>query len=396
MQVKLDILTVLYLLSLGNGILLLLYFSYFRQSTSAYADKFWLSAKACQAVAWALLALRGIAADGMTILLGNSLLFMGFSSECLAILIAARAINDRDKTFYAIVTTVAVLGIYLRYASPGIFSVSGVSFATFVLFMYLGGKLLLVEKGGSYLPRIFGIFVVLTSLVILVRGETFFFAQSGENLFSPLPVQILALVSMYLLMLIGGIGYLLILREKLDKELLRESRTDYLTELPNRRDFFERANQFIAYCLRKQLTVSIMLIDVDHFKTINDDHGHGVGDEVLKYLGCFLKNRIRQSDLTGRIGGEEFAVFLPDTSEADALKVAERIKQEHHFLRLGEHGITFTISIGVSTAKLEGQTGMTLEELLKSADRCLYRAKGLGRNHIVAETLKPGEKSIAN
>ena len=161
--------------------------------------------------------------------------------------------------------------------------------------------------------------------------------------------------------------------------------TDPLTGLGNRRYFDERGDGVLALARRRGRPFSVLMIDIDHFKRVNDQHGHAVGDEVLRALGNALKASLRGGDVCGRLGGEEFAVALPDEDREGAAATAERLR--HALERLGASSaaargpIEVTVSIGVAAYPEDGDA---LEALLRRADKRLFRAKQSGRNRVVA------------
>jgi diguanylate cyclase (GGDEF)-like protein len=159
------------------------------------------------------------------------------------------------------------------------------------------------------------------------------------------------------------------------------ARTDGLTGLMNRRAFYEFARAVMKQAERSERQVSAVMLDLDHFKSINDTHGHALGDEVLKALARVITGTVRASDVAGRIGGEEFAVILPDTGVADAVAQAERLRLRTSEIKIPHNGtdIRVTCSCGVAGR----DTGReTLDALLAHADAALYRAKHAGRNRV--------------
>ena len=157
--------------------------------------------------------------------------------------------------------------------------------------------------------------------------------------------------------------------------------TDDLTGTCNRRHFFERAQRELERTTRFQRPLSMVMLDLDHFKNVNDNLGHAVGDEALATMGEILRSQTRGADVTGRVGGEEFAIVLVETGLITALEVAERIRNAVELRILpGESGpIRLTVSIGV--AEFEGGTD-SVAALLKRADDALYEAKRKGRNRV--------------
>lgn len=168
-----------------------------------------------------------------------------------------------------------------------------------------------------------------------------------------------------------------------EMELRRIAERDQLTGVLTRRGFIEKANQEIARCHRYGRTASLVLIDVDHFKTVNDTWGHPAGDRVLRELAATIEAAGRSADVLGRLGGEEFAMLLPETGVAEARAAAERFRAAIAARPIAvdpPHTITVTASFGI--AMLDATTTMA-EEWIARADEPLYRAKREGRNRCV-------------
>lgn len=169
------------------------------------------------------------------------------------------------------------------------------------------------------------------------------------------------------------------------EELKNLSLKDPLTELYNRRFLAERLPQEIKRAARYGRSLSLIMLDIDHFKGINDQYGHGAGDVVLKACAGRLQEAIRQEvDWGARYGGEEFLLILPDTDLAGALLLAERIRERFAAMpiSLGAVEIPVTASFGVSTFPQDRRTALVAEALLETADRALYQAKKTGRNKV--------------
>lgn len=176
-------------------------------------------------------------------------------------------------------------------------------------------------------------------------------------------------------------------RKAAEEELRRLATTDPLTGVANRRQFMDCAERELARARRYSRPVALMMIDVDHFKTINDTHGHAIGDEVLKALAAAMLDCVRETDVVGRLGGEEFAVLLPETALAEAIEAADRLRRRLGDAVLTTHAgpIRYTVSAGVSTCR---STDATIEGALSRADHALYAAKRAGRNRVATEELK--------
>ncbi|MDP2980820.1 MAG: sensor domain-containing diguanylate cyclase [Candidatus Omnitrophota bacterium] len=157
--------------------------------------------------------------------------------------------------------------------------------------------------------------------------------------------------------------------------------TDSLTEVSTRRYFLERFREEIRRSMRRKSTMSFLMIDLDYFKEKNDKFGHLVGDVILKEIALVLKSTLREIDIIGRYGGEEFAVVLAGIGREGALLAAERIRSsvEHSVFKAYDEKVSVTISIGISAFPEDGVDEHTL---IESADKALYRAKEKGRNRV--------------
>ncbi|MCA1928826.1 GGDEF domain-containing protein [Rheinheimera sp.] len=167
-----------------------------------------------------------------------------------------------------------------------------------------------------------------------------------------------------------------------ESQLLRLAELDDLTQLLNRREFLKRANLTLSSSRRQQHSVVVLMIDLDHFKQINDKWGHAVGDQALRKVADLLRVGLRTTDLIGRLGGEEFAVLMPNTSAAQAAVIGQRLCERiaHHGWEIEARPVKLTVSVG--GASCVGAM-RELNELLAEADTALYKAKSEGRNRIV-------------
>ncbi|WP_374242151.1 diguanylate cyclase [Zoogloea sp.] len=171
-------------------------------------------------------------------------------------------------------------------------------------------------------------------------------------------------------------------RKLLEEELRRQAHVDYLTGIYNRRHFMERAEQELSRAHRYAKPLSMLMLDIDHFKQINDRHGHKVGDTVLKAVADLSQATFRDVDIVGRLGGEEFAALLPETDQPAALEAAERLRATIANARIplpGAPPVSFSVSIGVSSMDSPEDN---IDALLQRADKALYKAKDSGRNRV--------------
>ena len=156
--------------------------------------------------------------------------------------------------------------------------------------------------------------------------------------------------------------------------------TDYLTGLYNRRLFFTLAEQEFFKSKRFQEPLSLLIMDIDHFKQVNDNYGHDCGDQVLQVVSRLMKKLIRRSDVLARYGGEEFIILMPKTELSGAYKLAERIRvQIENYEMKDKSKETFNLTVSLGVACVDGHID-SLPDLITNADQALYQAKQRGRN----------------
>ena len=171
-------------------------------------------------------------------------------------------------------------------------------------------------------------------------------------------------------------------RKKIERELERLVQVDQLTGVFSRRHFMSLAERELARAIRYGEKMSVMMVDIDRFKNVNDTYGHQVGDRVLREIGLIFWAILREADVVGRVGGEEFAVVLPQTEVAQAMDVAERLRHgvEHTAIPL-DYGLPLGVTISVGVTHFAG-VKTNFDTLLAQADTALYEAKHLGRNRV--------------
>jgi diguanylate cyclase (GGDEF)-like protein len=182
------------------------------------------------------------------------------------------------------------------------------------------------------------------------------------------------------------------LREK-NRELERIAVTDALTDLPNRRVFDNDLERELDRAHRYGDAVALAVLDIDHFKAVNDTYGHDVGDEVLRQLARRVRDACRAGDEVARIGGEEFAVILLRTAEKGARAAAERLARSVETLTFSTSAGDLTITVSVGVACAGGEIGFNALDVFKAADDALYRSKNEGRNRVTVSTTKPVRKT---
>jgi diguanylate cyclase (GGDEF)-like protein len=178
-------------------------------------------------------------------------------------------------------------------------------------------------------------------------------------------------------------GFTVLLTQRLLLKLQRASRRDALTGLENRGAIDATMHHLWAQSSRGAEGFAVLLIDVDHFKRINDAHGHAVGDQVLEHVAAVIAGQARQADSVGRYGGDEFIIVAPQSSLAGAAQAAERLRvaMEAEPIHARASDLRVTLSIGVAGCTSED---LAVADVLARADRALYKAKAMGRNRVQA------------
>jgi len=226
--------------------------------------------------------------------------------------------------------------------------------------------------------------MAMSSAVILYVWNVIGFEAYMLHIFTMMVAWVLGLSASYIIELYSRSNYenkieILLMQDGL-KEL---SHRDYLTNLYNRRYFHELAEDFIRIARREHGEVSVIVLDIDRFKNINDTYGHTLGDEVIKLLASLLNIHTKESDIVSRFGGEEFAVLLPATNKDDAAIIAEKLRIiiENQDVKIAsDKYINFTVSLGVDCVNFENDHDIS--ESLDRADKVLYKAKKEGRNRV--------------
>ncbi|MFO0660091.1 MAG: GGDEF domain-containing protein [Polyangiaceae bacterium] len=173
-----------------------------------------------------------------------------------------------------------------------------------------------------------------------------------------------------------------------DAKLELLSATDHLTGVANRRSFRDRATAELSRARRRKAWVSVILLDVDFFKKVNDTYGHTAGDQVLIAVAGTLRNEVREHDLVARYGGEEFVILLSDTDLGGAVIVAERLREQVAAARVETEGAMVSVTVTLGVASCPPETLTTLDDLIREADLALYDGKANGRNRVITTEMR--------
>ena len=376
-----DIKTLILALALGNLSLCAALFFFEYESRKSLTMSTWAVAKQLQTAAWLLLYFRGAISDLLTILLGNGLLFAGMALDASALWEAAGRPVWRRYLMPALVAAETLFVVCYGLEIPADLRVALSSLLVAGFFGAGAVALAWAWRGASMLRRYLLVSMLALTAALAARGVLAVALPEGWSWIGADLIRMLAMAALYLMMLTNAFGYLLLSRERLQAELARLEVVDPLTDVPNRRGFYQALTPWMALARRPGMPTSLIILNLDHFKRVNDSYGHPVGDAVLKTMVDVCKKQLRDSDLMGRLGGAEFAVQLPRTSLEDALMVAERIRNAVAALPVKTERavINLTASLGVTTIRAEDST----VSLFKRADEALQQAKREGRDRVV-------------
>lgn len=372
--------TILVILVLGHlltGELIIAYT--WRQNRSKAVNMFLIS-KFLQSIAWVMLGLRGIIPSMVLVGAGNSTLFTGAALELIALMLLKNSYTETVKRSYtALLIFCVVLFITVTaWGAPENVRITFASSITAILMVFPVYKLF-TDKEASRLQKVIAALYSLTICSLIFRAIAALTTDLDMNLASTSIFNTWLFLLLYIVMLVGSTGFILLDKEKQDFELLKAASFDGLTNILNRKTFILRSKELISLCLRKQEKISFLLIDIDDFKKINDRYGHFTGDTVLQDFAHTLKNQLRDYDLFGRYGGEEFAILLPGADEKNVREVAERLRTTIENSTVdADLKIKYTISIGFFSMVPDKETDIDM--LYKLCDKALYLAKSHGKN----------------
>ncbi|HQT26726.1 MAG TPA: GGDEF domain-containing protein [Burkholderiales bacterium] len=334
----------------------------------------------------ALLAMRGeVLPVPMVIVAANSLLF----TAVMLSVIAFKSCLDRPiPRMPSLATTFLGFALlWLALLAIGIpENIRLVMFTFYFSFamIIISRDLAMGWRDSSILQKFMATITPAFAVLTFIRGVVALF-HPAEGLFSSSTSQVAAMFTGFVETISTSFGFLLLAKEKTDRELEAQAGTDHLTGLSNRRSFYAMAEKLFSLEKRMGNPVSLLLLDIDHFKKINDRYGHDAGDRILVEFAAILRSATRQCDFLVRLGGEEFGVLMPDTPPCSACDAAERIRLavESCAVEINRELICFTVSIGVYGE--ESASSQNMDHYFRSADAALYRAKELGRNRVESE-----------
>lgn len=364
-----------------SGIFILAYTS--RHERSKALNTFLIS-KLLQTFAWIFMSHRTNMPGVFVNAASNILLFTGVTLELIAFLILKESFTKKNKKAYLSLLAGGFL-VYSAAAAFGIAQNIKITIASCVLALLMAFPVysLFTDKQASLLQRLIAASFSLTVLMLLFRGVTSVTSGLDLSLSSSNPFNSWLYVVLYLYMVTGSMGFILLDKERMDAELVKAATLDGLTNVLNRQTFEKRSAESISLFAGRQEPVSCLLLDIDDFKRVNDQHGHLMGDAVLRGFASTIRSMLRDDDLFGRYGGEEFSILLPGADKNQALAIAERLRAAVEAQKMeGHKEIRYTVSIGVSTLIPDRET--TTDQFYRLSDKALYLAKSRGKNRVQA------------
>lgn len=236
---------------------------------------------------------------------------------------------------------------------------------------------LLRRRSASLLQRIIGVNDALFATAILVWVAS---AWLGKGPLDHSAAQQVAYLTGYMLMIVNGFGFLLLCKQKDDSRMAKLATTDCLTGLPNRHAFLEQADGARLLAQRQRTGLGLLMIDIDHFKQINDRWGHASGDEALVVFARTVRQLLREHETIGRLGGEEFALLLPGADLDAAVQAAERLRRAIREATVITSGPTYRMTVSIGVVVLDPHED--LGGAMARADHALYAAKRAGRDRV--------------
>lgn len=344
-----------------------------------YGLNYFISLFLLQVIAQGLYFFRGTLPDVITVIIANVLLVttynLGYMGYC-------RFFNKDPNWWFMIIPIVIILVVFslfidnfrIRVITLGIVSV-GQYIIQFRLLYTTNARG--VKRSKPILLSAYGMIIVLFAARVLYM---LLYPEAITNLFDPIWINSLTLLATILGIVLIATGVLLMLSERLLEENRELATRDWLTQIFNRRTFCDLVKRELARATRNDHETSLLMVDIDRFKLVNDTFGHPVGDEALIHLVRIIKDSVRVQDLYGRYGGEEFVILLAETSSHEAFQISERLRERvaDSTLVINNNTIKMTVSAGVAT--LAGHENPDLDTLIKQADIAMYDAKKDGRN----------------
>jgi diguanylate cyclase (GGDEF)-like protein len=374
-----DIRTFMLVLAIGNIGFAMLVAGYARSAPMPPALRVWAWAKVVLGCAHLLGWLYPDLPYFVVPLFANTAMIVGTALE-----LAAYCIFFRFAGWKPVLVPCTLLAMLIFHSARygGASSNQAMVLMSIIIALYTGAMawiLLRPDKSYSLLRRLIGVNDLIFFCAISLRGYTGM-VQGQMTMFTPGLVNSMTFVAGFLLMIVNSFGFLLLCKEDDDRTMALLATTDSLTGLVNRRAFFERTDSARLLAARLRSPISLMMIDIDHFKKLNDRFGHATGDEALCVFADTARTALREHDIMGRLGGEEFALVLPGTDLEGAKQAAERLRSAVSAAVLPTSGNQYTMTVSIGVVVIGPNEH--INSALARADHALYAAKSAGRDRV--------------
>ncbi|MEP6971550.1 MAG: GGDEF domain-containing protein [Betaproteobacteria bacterium] len=361
---------------MGGLMAIVLYFLQRNYPPSVRGLAYWAGGTAVLFLAGLTAATRGIMPDLFAVALANLLIFSGvylqyFGSQRFL------GLAPRFWPRYGVIVGMAMLSTWFLVVDPQYRVRLMVSIIVMTWLFSFHAYLIHTLGGKSFAYRMAFVVLVCSVLSQALRFATAWLFPVGTGILDNTPQNLIYVISYPFLMLLTAISLVLMATDRVRAEFEHLASHDSLTNALSRRNLTSVCQQELERCHRHGRMMSLLLIDIDHFKSINDNFGHQAGDRALVQFVQAVTTLLRRADVIGRLGGEEFVVVLPETQIDVALVVAERIRSKVAEMSSPKK---FTVSIGVTTNRPAGDT---VDDLMARADRAMYQAKQAGRDQVV-------------
>ena len=351
--------------------------------------RWWLAALLLHPLGLGLACLHDLLPTWLSVPVGNTVLALALS--CMAIALRVfYGMPERRLVLFGVTALVGATAVWFTYVTPNLQWVIVLRETLLAVLLASAARAVFRRNGPpGRVPRLTGSLFALAALMMLARAaHEIIWPITWSQVMQPTYVNLLCLGALVVLPLLATVGFMLMCTERGQEELERTARLDFLTGIFNRRAIEDLASRAISAARRHGTPLAIMILDLDHFKRINDAHGHEVGDNALLETVLRMREAMRAEDLIGRLGGEEFVAVMPDMDLAGAYAAAERLRSNFcdRPMFIGSGGerieIVLTVSIGIAALQPGDQL---FSHLLRRADQAMYAAKAGGRNLVMLD-----------
>jgi diguanylate cyclase (GGDEF)-like protein len=380
-----DLNTLLLCLLFGNLFTVLLIWAYRSRSPKDLTSSIFVIGKCLQLALIVMLMLGNFISPRLLLPVGAMLGLGSGMVEAMALLLLLDISNARVRftRYYVVAGAVAAVLLFTNIAFGEMRLLMAGPLLISALFLIYPAYRLVVRSTHSHSPlqKMIGLLYGVAVVSLICGALTMLFPEDLWSTSTSQGLRVFFYTGLYLLMFLGTAGFMLLSREQSYAELERVATYDELTGILNRRSFVLRARPLIAAAVKEVTPFSFLLLDVDHFKSVNDTYGHDTGDKVLRDFASKIEQQLRGGDLFGRFGGEEFAVLLHRADEKTSDEIAERLRTAVLGATINGAPLDYSVSIGIIT--VHSSERISLNALYKLSDMALYQAKKKGRNCVV-------------